>query len=78
MSPKIDLYEAEETHEEPILQKEIERLIDRALKDRMIELSLEDIKIIAKEIMPDLDEMIAIKMKKHFHKIGEFLIEKFN
>jgi hypothetical protein len=59
------------------LEREMVRLIDQALKERLIELSIDDIKLIAKELMPDIDKMIADKVKSHFHEIGNFMVEKF-
>lgn len=59
------------------LEREMVRLIDQALRERLIELSLEDIKLIAKELMPDIDQMIANKVKSHFYEIGNFMVEKF-
>ena len=48
------------------------------MKDSQIELTAEDVKIIAREIMPDLDKLIADKVRLHFLAIGQFLIEKFS
>jgi hypothetical protein len=59
------------------LEAEIVRLIDQALKERLIELGLEDIKVIAKEIMPDIDKIISDKVKNHFYEIGLLLVKKF-
>lgn len=59
------------------LEREMIRLIDKALRERLIELSIEDIKLIAKELMPDIDKMIAKKVKTHFYEIGNFIVEKF-
>ena len=72
---ELDLSPEEES--ESFLEKEIVRLIDVAVNERLIELGIEDIKIIAKEIMPDLDRMIASRVKTHFYEIGSFLVNKF-
>jgi len=61
-----------------LLEKEITRIVDKAIKDSKIELSVDDIKIIAHEIMPDLDRIIAQKIKSHFLAIGQFIIENIN
>lgn len=59
------------------LEAEIVRLINQALKEKLIELGIEDMKLIAKEIMPDIDRIIAEKVKNHFYEIGSFLVRKF-
>lgn len=59
------------------LELEIIRIVDKALKERLIELSSEDIKLIAKELMPNIDEIISRKVKQHFHELGVFMAEKF-
>jgi hypothetical protein len=66
-----------EVAEMSLLEAEIVRLIDNALKERLIELSFDDIRLIAKELMPDMDQLIANKVKEHFYQIGNFLVEKF-
>jgi len=66
----------EETMPSP-LEREIIRLVDKALKERLIEISSEDIKIIARELMPDLDMIISRKVKQHFHELGVYMTEKF-
>ena len=63
--------------EESMIEKEMVNLIDKALKERLIELSLDDIKIIARELMPDLDEMISVKVKRHLSEIGNFMVDKY-
>jgi len=60
-----------------MLEQEIVKLIDNALRTRLIELAIDDIKVIAKELMPDLDKMIATRVKTHFYEIGSFLVRKF-
>ena len=67
----------EDEDEESMLEQEIVKLIDKALKERLIELSIDDIKLIAKELMPDFDRMIATRVKTHFYEIGSFLVQKF-
>lgn len=63
--------------EEANLQRELEKIIERALKDKLIELASEDVKVIVKEMMPDMDRIIADKVKNHFYEIGQYLVEKF-
>jgi len=60
-----------------IVELEIIRLIDKALKEKLIELSSEDIKVIAKELMPDIDEIVSRKVKQHFYELGVYMAEKF-
>lgn len=60
-----------------MLEQEIVKLIDNALRERLIELAIDDIKLIARELMPDLDKMIAERVKTHFYEIGSFLVRKF-
>lgn len=62
---------------ESLLEMEMIRLIDKALKERLVELSIEDIKVIAKELMPDIDEIISRKVKQHFQELGVYMAEKF-
>jgi len=62
---------------ESLLEIEIIRIIDKALKERLIEISSKDIKIIAKELMPDIDEIVSRKVKQHFYEIGVYIAEKF-
>lgn len=79
MKQKNPLYKLmEERDEEPsLLEQEIVKLIDKALKERLIDLAIDDIRIIAKELMPDLDRMISSRVKTHFYEIGSFLVGKF-
>jgi hypothetical protein len=71
----VDMESEEE--EESMLQEAIVKLIDKALKERLVELAIDDIQMIAKELMPDFDRMIAEKVKGHFYEIGSFLVGKF-
>jgi len=66
-----------EDDEESMLEQEIVKLIDKALKERLIELSIDDIKLVAKELLPNFDKMIATRVKTHFYEIGSFLVQKF-
>lgn len=59
-----------------LLELEIINLVDKAIKNSQIQLAADDIKIIAREIMPDMDELIAKKVKQHFYELGMFLVEK--
>ena len=59
------------------LEKEVIRIIQEVSHTNILGLAADDIKIIAKELMPDLDEMVAKKVKTHFYEMGLFLVEKF-
>ena len=59
------------------LEKEIIRIIQEDSHTNILGLAAEDIKLIAKELMPDLDKIIAEKVKRHFYEMGEFLVKKF-
>jgi hypothetical protein len=61
-----------------LLEKEIVRIVDKAMKDSHVQLAAEDVRVIAQDIMPGLDQLIAEKVKIHFLAIGQFLIEKFS
>lgn len=61
-----------------LLEKEIVRIVDKAMKDSQVQLAAEDVKVIAQDIMPELDKLISEKVKIHFLAIGQFLIEKFS
>jgi hypothetical protein len=71
----VDMSDDED--DDSMLEQAIVKMIDKALKDRLIELAIDDIQIIAKELMPDFDRMIAEKVKGHFYEIGSFLVGKF-
>ena len=61
-----------------LLEKEIVRIVDKAIKDSKIQLAADDVRLIAQEIMPDIDRMIANKVSQHFCELGAFLVEKFS
>lgn len=60
-----------------LLEKEIVRIVENAIRDSKIQLAVDDIKIVAREIMPDIDRLIANKVSQHFYEIGQFLTDKF-
>ena len=60
------------------LENEIIRVVEKALNERLVDLAVDDIKLIAKEIMPDLDAMVSRKVKQHLHEIGLFMVHKFD
>lgn len=74
----IPIFVDDDDDEEPsVLEQEIVKLIDKALRDRLIDLAIDDIRLIAKELMPDLDKMVSSRVKEHFYEIGSFLVQKF-
>jgi len=77
MENKMTVFPMEIEGEESMLEQEIVKLIDKALKERLIELGLEDLQVIAKNVMPDLDRIISNRVKEHFYEIGSFLVQKF-
>lgn len=60
-----------------LLEQEIVRIVDKAIKNSKIQLAADDIRIIARGVMPDLDRIIANKVSQHFFEIGQFLTDKF-
>lgn len=61
-----------------LLEEEIIKIVNRVMKDNSIQLATEDIKLIAYEIMPNLDMLIANKVSQHFVEIGEYIANKFS
>jgi len=61
-----------------ILEAEIIKIIEKVTRDNLLGLAAEDVKIIAKELMPDLDRMVSKKVKEHIYEIGVFLTERFH
>lgn len=59
------------------LELEVLRIVKGALKDRDTEISADEIKYIVQQLLPDIDALIANKVKKHFYELGLFLVEKF-
>lgn len=60
-----------------LLEKEIERIVENAIRNSQIALAADDIRIIAHEVMPDIDRLIANKVSQHFYEIGKFISDKF-
>jgi hypothetical protein len=59
------------------LELEVLRIVKGALKDRDTEISADEIKYIVQQLLPDIDSLIANKVKQHFYELGSFLVEKF-
>ena len=77
MNDKLFPDEISEDDDKSLLEDEIVKLIEKALRERLIDLAIDDVKIRAHELMPDLDRMIASRVKTHFYEIGSFLMNKF-
>jgi len=77
MTNKLFPDDISEEDDTSLLEGEVVKLIEKALKERIIDLAIDDVKIIARELMPDLDKMIAFKVKNHFYEMGSFLVKKF-
>lgn len=61
-----------------ILEQEITRIVERIIHDKLVGLAADDVKIIVRELMPDLDRMVAEKVKQHLAEIGMFMVEQFS
>jgi hypothetical protein len=59
------------------LELEVLRIVKGALKDKDTEISADEIKYIVHQLLPDIDLLIANKVKQHFYELGMFLVEKF-
>jgi len=61
-----------------MLQKSIDEVVKNSVKSLNKKLTEQEIKDIIINIMPNLDQMIANKIKEHFTMIAEFIQEKFD
>lgn len=59
------------------LEDHLKTIIEQVIEQRELNLAAEDIKVVVKEIMPDLDKMIARKVKEHFYAVGLLMMENF-
>ena len=59
------------------LELEVLRIVKGALKDKDTEISADEIKYIVHQLLPDIDLLIANKVKQHFYELGMFLVDKF-
>jgi hypothetical protein len=55
----------------------LETVIEDIIEEKLAKLTESDIKKLVREAMPNIDQMIANKIKEHFYQIGNFLVEKF-
>jgi hypothetical protein len=62
---------------ESLLEAEIIRIVNNVLKTKEIEMDEFEVKKIIRETLPDIDRLIANKVKQHFYELGSFLVEKF-
>ena len=58
-------------------EKELQECIERLIQSIQIKLSKQEVKEIIENIIPDMDKLIASKVKQHFVEISEFIINKF-
>lgn len=58
-------------------EKELQECIERLIQSIQIKLSKQEIKEIIESIIPDVDKLIASKVRQHFVEISEFIINKF-
>jgi predicted component of type VI protein secretion system len=63
------------SHEARPLEDHIEAIVEKVIEEREINLAVEDVQIIVKEMMPDIDKMISKKVKTHLYSVGLFLME---
>jgi hypothetical protein len=77
MSKKKRAMNEQPTSGKSPLELEVLRIVKGALKDRDTEISADEIKYIVQQLLPDIDALIASKVKKHFYELGLFLVEKF-
>ena len=61
-----------------VFKKSLNKLVEEAIKSSNKKLTEQEIKDIVINIMPNLDQMIANKIKEHFTMIAEFIQEKFD
>lgn len=59
------------------LEDHIKAIVEKVIQEREINLAVEDVQVIVKEMMPDLDRIISKKVKQHFYSMGLFLMETF-
>lgn len=59
-------------------EEEFIRLIEKLIKDRLVELGSKDIQLIVEQLMPDIDKMISDKVKEHLGEIGKYLSKKYS
>ena len=59
------------------LEAVIFEIVDKAIKETQTKLSKDEVSDIVKALLPDLDELISKKIKKHFLEIGEYIVQKF-
>lgn len=55
----------------------LEIVIEDLIEQKLDKLTKDDIKELVREVMPDIDAIIANKIKEHFYQVGNFLAEKF-
>lgn len=56
-----------------IMEEYLKELINQAIEEKSISLREEDAKKIIQAMIPELDELISKRVKKHFHTIFSYL-----
>lgn len=77
MKKKVQMTDVADTRRSSTLENEIVRIVEKAMRNSQMQMTADDVKVIAREIMPDLDKMIADKVRHHFFELGEYMMEKF-
>ena len=60
-----------------VLKEGLEKLVEDSLKSSQKVLTEQEVKDIVRDLVPNLDQMIANKIKEHLVIIAEFIQEKF-
>ncbi|MHA1802247.1 MAG: hypothetical protein ACTSWJ_10965 [Candidatus Heimdallarchaeaceae archaeon] len=59
------------------LESIILEIVNEAIRNSQVELTKAEIKSIVYELLPNIDELISVKIKQHFLEIGEYIVSKF-
>lgn len=57
-------------------EETIKIIVQDAIKETETQLTKAEIKSIVYELLPNIDNLISIKVKQHFLEIGEYLVSK--
>ena len=59
------------------LEKEVLNIIKKYNREVQLEIATEDLKGLIQQMTPQIDQLIANKVKQHFVEIANFISEKF-
>jgi len=59
------------------VEQEIIELVKKMIEETQNEVTKDEIKEVINSILPDIDELISVKVKQHFIEIAEFIKNKF-